>query len=86
MPYSVTRWNLADKTAVHAAVVDKLTIHRGQMETDGIPDHIFGPEGGIPEGQYQVTRYWTTIELAQAWVDFCGTIGIPMLSGTVRND
>lgn len=86
MPFSVTRWNVSDKEAVHAAVTTQLDIHKQNGDTDGAPEIVVGPDGGIPEGQYECARFWTNNELAQSWVNYCGTIGITMLANSIRDD
>jgi hypothetical protein len=76
MPISVTRWENAASTAIDPAiqialepyVVDKLVKTPGQV--------IHGPANGIPEGQFECHRTWTTHKLAQHWIDIVDTIGI----------
>ena len=78
MPKSVTRWENAAQSAIDPTirevlfpyVVDRLLEVPGEL--------IYGPNGGVPEGQYECYRTWTTVELAQHWIDIVDTIATPL--------
>jgi hypothetical protein len=76
MPISVTRWENAASTAIDPAIQIALKPYAidGLLETPG--EVIYGPNGGVPEGQYECHRTWTTHKLAQHWIDIVDTIAI----------
>ena len=78
MPKSVTRWENAAGEVIDAPLqlVLQPFIIDGLTEVPG--ETIFGPNGDIPEGQYEVRRTWTTVELAQNWIDTVDTIATPL--------
>jgi hypothetical protein len=69
MPKSVTRWENAALDAIDPAIQNALApyVIDGLVIVPG--ETIFGPNEGIPEGQYETRRTWTTTELAQNWID-----------------
>jgi hypothetical protein len=78
MAKSVTRWENAAHDAIDTAIQSALApyVVDGLVSVPG--ETIYGPDGGIPEGQYECHRTWVTVELAQNWIDTVDNIAIVM--------
>lgn len=85
MAVSITRWYTSDQEGVNNAVQAQLAIEIQNGNTDGSFQLTYGPNGGIPEGQYDCGRLWTTLELAESWVNYCQTIGYTCTFSEVRS-
>jgi len=74
MATSITRWNMTSFTPMGSAQFENLNSNALQPyidsgATNGIRTTIIGPDGGVPDGQYEIHRTWTTTEGAQVWLD-----------------
>lgn len=78
MPKSITRWENAAHDPLSNPCQTALYPYAsaGQVETSG--ETVYGPNEGIPEGQYECRRTWTTLALAQNWIDNIDTIANPL--------
>ena len=74
MAKSVTRWENAASEAIDPAIQHALSpyVVDGLVSVPG--DTIYGPNNGIPAGQYECHRTWVTVELAQNWIDTVDSI------------
>lgn len=79
MAFSNTQWDIPNQSAVHAAISPQLAVHVANGDTNGDDILTYGPDAGVPAGQYSCRRQWTTLALAQSWCDYVQTIGIPCL-------
>ena len=78
MAKSVTRWEITTKDVLDPYTNDALDpyVIDGLVSVPG--KTIYGPDGGIPEGQYECHRTWATAELAQNWIDTIDNIAAPI--------
>lgn len=77
MPKSATRWIDAAHDAINSAVQESLSPYVADGLTVVPGETIYGPDQGIPDGQYECRREWATTELAQNWVDIIDSIAEP---------
>ena len=77
MAKSVTRWEITTKDALDPYTNNALApyVVDGLVSVPG--ETIYGPDGGIPEGQYECHRTWVTVELAQNWIDTVDSVTSP---------
>jgi hypothetical protein len=78
MPISVTRWEDAAHDPLDMPCREALTqyVEANQVVVPGVT--IYGPQDDIPEGQYECRRTWTTVGLAQNWIDNIDSISVPL--------
>lgn len=78
MPISVTRWENAAHDPLDGPVREVLQpyVAAGQVVIPG--DTIYGPQDDVPDGQYECRRTWTTLGLAQNWIDTIDSITAPL--------
>lgn len=78
MPKSITRWLDAAHDPLNQPCADALQpyVEAGQVSVPG--ETVYGPNEGIPAGQYECRRTWTTLALAQNWVDNIDSISVPL--------
>lgn len=69
MAKSITRWNVSSGPLLVYAFESAIQPYVAAGDTDGVTTIIYGPTETIPENQYEVQRTWTTVELAQNWLD-----------------
>jgi hypothetical protein len=77
MPKSVTRWERAAINAIDPAIQNALAPYIADGLVIAQAEMIFGPNDGIPEGQYESHRIWSTTELAQNWIDNVDILAAP---------
>jgi len=78
MATSITRWVVAAHDPLNSPCQAALIpyVEAGQVATPGTT--IYGPNGGILEGEYECHREWLTLELAQNWIDTIESISVPL--------
>jgi hypothetical protein len=69
MPKSITRWEDAAYDPLNSPCSDALYPYIVAGQVNPVGEIIYGPTAEIPDGQYECHRTWTTIELAQNWID-----------------
>jgi hypothetical protein len=79
MAQSVTRWDLSAQEPLYAPTLEALQPYIAAEQVNLAAGRlVFGPDEGIPEGQYESHRLWQTVELAQNWIDNIDSISIPL--------
>jgi hypothetical protein len=78
MPKSVTRWNLSAQELLYIPCLEALEPYILADQLIAIPELIYGPMNDIPDGQYECHRTWTTVALAQNWIDTIDSISAPL--------
>jgi hypothetical protein len=77
MPFSITRWTSAAHDPLDGPCREALLPYQEAGQTEA-GETIYGPFGDIPAGEYECRRPWTTIELAQNWIDNIESISVPL--------
>ena len=69
MATSITRWSMTAWIPLGPPCTDAIQPYIDSGATDGIRTSIIGPDGGVPDEQYETHRTWATTEGAQVWLD-----------------